>query len=78
LSRAVNQKGRGCACGARVVDDFLPEHLADSAPTALAEHVMTSRRLLLPPSRGESPRPKGFSHRRPDAKSLVCYSSDMM
>ena len=24
------------------------------------------------PSRGESPRPKGFSHRRRDEKSLVC------
>ncbi|HKM52695.1 MAG TPA: hypothetical protein VJY33_04740, partial [Isosphaeraceae bacterium] len=38
---------------------------------ALTAPTVTSRTLLLPPSRGETLRPRGFSHRLRDAKSLV-------
>ena len=31
--------------------------------------------MLLPPSRGESPRPIDFSHRLRDEKSLIDYST---
>jgi hypothetical protein len=34
--------------------------------------------VLLPPSRGESPRPIDFSHRLRDEKSLIDYSGDML
>src|SRR5208337_262605 len=50
-------------------------HTASPIPsTALTAPTIAPRTQPLPPSRGEPLRPRGFSHRRRDAKSLIYWS----
>jgi hypothetical protein len=66
------KKARPLKCCAH--PERFPTHAAGPFPsTALTELSTTFRSVPLDPSRGEAFRPNGFSHRRRDAKSLVCF-----
>src|SRR5208283_2632912 len=71
LSRVIRPKGarllKCCAHGER----FLIHSAGPTPSTALTAPTIALGASPLPPSRGEALRPRGFSHRRGDAKSLV-------
>src|SRR5271165_5234145 len=57
-------------------EQFLTHTAGPAPPTALTTPNVPRRVPTLPPSRGEPLRPRAFSHRRCDAKSLV-YCRDV-
>jgi hypothetical protein len=60
MDHSRSQKGRGSARAARALSNFLPQSLAESPSAALGTLGTAIRLPTLPPSRGESPHPKGF------------------
>src|SRR5208283_3842309 len=78
LSRVIRPKGarllKCCAHGER----FLIHSAGPTPSTALTAPTIALGASPLPPSRGEALRPRGFSHRRGDAKSLVYFLQNML
>ena len=71
-------KGRGRDTAARTGSDFSVIFAGQGRSNGLIALNDRHWHARAPPSRGESPRPIGFSHRLRDEKSLIDYSVDML